>query len=77
MVAGASQPGQGCAGLWSLARHNRAVVRKLVGDDGLVTSPSLLAVFAHPDDESLAAGGLLARQASGGARTGVGSGPRR
>lgn len=33
--------------------------------------PSLLAVFAHPDDESLAAGGLLARHASGGARTAV------
>jgi N-acetyl-1-D-myo-inositol-2-amino-2-deoxy-alpha-D-glucopyranoside deacetylase len=33
--------------------------------------PSLLAVFAHPDDESLAAGGLLARQAAAGARTAV------
>lgn len=33
--------------------------------------PSLLAVFAHPDDESLSAGGLLARHASAGARTGV------
>ena len=32
---------------------------------------SLLAVFAHPDDESLAAGGLLARQAAAGARTAV------
>lgn len=31
----------------------------------------MLAVFAHPDDESLAAGGLLARQAAAGARTGV------
>jgi LmbE family N-acetylglucosaminyl deacetylase len=29
---------------------------------------SLLAVFAHPDDESLACGGLLARCAEGGAR---------
>jgi N-acetyl-1-D-myo-inositol-2-amino-2-deoxy-alpha-D-glucopyranoside deacetylase len=33
--------------------------------------PSLLAVFAHPDDESLAAGGLLARQAAAGGRTAV------
>jgi N-acetyl-1-D-myo-inositol-2-amino-2-deoxy-alpha-D-glucopyranoside deacetylase len=32
---------------------------------------SLLAVFAHPDDESLAAGGLLAMCASGGARVAV------
>lgn len=32
---------------------------------------SLLAVFAHPDDESLSAGGVLARHASAGARTGV------
>ncbi|MGN9763120.1 PIG-L deacetylase family protein [Streptomyces sp. SD31] len=33
--------------------------------------PSLLAVFAHPDDESLSSGGVLARQAAAGARTGV------
>ncbi|UUA07563.1 MULTISPECIES: PIG-L deacetylase family protein [Streptomyces] len=33
--------------------------------------PSLLAVFAHPDDESLVAGGVLARHASAGARTTV------
>ncbi len=32
---------------------------------------SLLAVFAHPDDESLSAGGLLARHAAAGARTAV------
>ncbi len=32
---------------------------------------SLLAVFAHPDDESLAAGGLLAREAAAGTRTAV------
>ncbi len=31
----------------------------------------MLAVFAHPDDESLSAGGLLARQAAAGARTAV------
>ncbi|EPH41368.1 PIG-L deacetylase family protein [Streptomyces aurantiacus] len=36
-----------------------------------MTLPSLLAVFAHPDDESLAAGGVLARHAAGGARTAV------
>ncbi|QEV21701.1 PIG-L deacetylase family protein [Streptomyces alboniger] len=36
-----------------------------------MTAPSLLAVFAHPDDESLAAGGVLARHAAGGARTAV------
>lgn len=29
--------------------------------------PSLLAVFAHPDDESLSAGGVLARHAAAGA----------
>ncbi|MEU2872794.1 PIG-L family deacetylase [Streptomyces olivoreticuli] len=33
--------------------------------------PSLLAVFAHPDDESLAAGGVLARHAAAGASTAV------
>lgn len=33
--------------------------------------PSVLAVFAHPDDESLSAGGVLARHADAGARTGV------
>lgn len=33
--------------------------------------PSLLTVFAHPDDESLSAGGVLARHAAGGARTAV------
>ncbi|MFC8127030.1 PIG-L deacetylase family protein [Streptomyces sp. NPDC057302] len=32
---------------------------------------SLLAVFAHPDDESLSAGGTLARHATAGARTAV------
>lgn len=32
---------------------------------------SLLAVFAHPDDESLAAGGLLAKVAASGARASV------
>lgn len=32
-------------------------------------APSLLAVFAHPDDESLACGGLLAWCASAGVRT--------
>ncbi|MCF3141728.1 PIG-L family deacetylase [Streptomyces platensis] len=34
-------------------------------------APSLLAVFAHPDDESLSAGGALARHAAEGARTAV------
>ncbi|MFH8805568.1 PIG-L deacetylase family protein [Streptomyces sp. NPDC017936] len=33
--------------------------------------PSLLAVFAHPDDESLLAGGVLAQHAATGARTAV------
>lgn len=32
---------------------------------------SVLGVFAHPDDESLSAGGLLARHADAGARTAV------
>lgn len=33
--------------------------------------PSLLGVFGHPDDEALAAGGVLARHAAAGARTAV------
>ncbi|MEU8750145.1 PIG-L deacetylase family protein [Streptomyces chartreusis] len=33
--------------------------------------PSLLGVFAHPDDEALSSGGVLARHAAAGARTGV------
>ncbi|MCX4597415.1 PIG-L family deacetylase [Streptomyces sp. NBC_01549] len=33
--------------------------------------PSLLGVFAHPDDESLLAGGVLAQHAADGARTAV------
>ncbi|MFG2292291.1 PIG-L deacetylase family protein [Streptomyces sp. NPDC048603] len=33
--------------------------------------PSVLAVYAHPDDESLVAGGVLARYAAAGARTAV------
>ncbi|WP_241672113.1 PIG-L deacetylase family protein [Streptomyces sp. IB2014 016-6] len=33
--------------------------------------PSVLGVFAHPDDESLLAGGVLAQQAAAGARTAV------
>ncbi|MFG2340796.1 PIG-L deacetylase family protein [Streptomyces yangpuensis] len=36
-----------------------------------MTLPDLLAVFAHPDDEALVAGGVLARHAASGARTGV------
>jgi len=36
-----------------------------------LTLSSLLAVFGHPDDESLAAGGVLARHAATGARTAV------
>ncbi|MFB7420250.1 PIG-L family deacetylase [Streptomyces sp. NPDC056121] len=36
-----------------------------------MSAPSLLAVFAHPDDESLSAGGVLARHAAAGARTAV------
>ncbi|MBZ2197380.1 PIG-L family deacetylase [Ruania sp. N2-46] len=32
---------------------------------------SVLAVFAHPDDESLSAGGMLASRAAAGARVGV------
>jgi N-acetyl-1-D-myo-inositol-2-amino-2-deoxy-alpha-D-glucopyranoside deacetylase len=35
------------------------------------TPPSLLAVFAHPDDEALLAGGVLAKHAEAGARTAV------
>lgn len=36
-----------------------------------VPLPSLLAVLAHPDDESLSAGGVLAQHAASGARTAV------
>ncbi|HVB36912.1 MAG TPA: PIG-L deacetylase family protein, partial [Vicinamibacterales bacterium] len=35
---------------------------------GLLTNRTILAVFAHPDDESLACGGTLARAAEEGAR---------
>jgi N-acetyl-1-D-myo-inositol-2-amino-2-deoxy-alpha-D-glucopyranoside deacetylase len=37
----------------------------------LPTSARVLAVFAHPDDEALSAGGLLARQAAAGTPTAV------
>ena len=44
----------------------------LLPDEGAALAvPSLLAVFAHPDDESLAAGGVLARHAEAGGRTAV------
>lgn len=33
--------------------------------------PSLLGVFAHPDDKSLLAGGVLAQHHAGGAHTAV------
>ncbi|MET9965200.1 PIG-L family deacetylase [Streptomyces sp. NPDC006356] len=35
------------------------------------STPSLLGVFAHPDDEALFSGGVLARHATAGARTAV------
>lgn len=35
----------------------------------MADQPTLLAVFAHPDDESIAAGGVLARYAQEGVRT--------
>lgn len=36
-----------------------------------MAEPSVLGVFAHPDDESLSAGGFLARSSAAGARTAV------
>ncbi|WP_327286233.1 MULTISPECIES: PIG-L deacetylase family protein [unclassified Streptomyces] len=36
-----------------------------------MSMPSVLAFFAHPDDEALSAGGVLARHAAAGARTAV------
>ncbi|MFC9003786.1 PIG-L deacetylase family protein [Streptomyces microflavus] len=36
-----------------------------------VSLPSLLAVHAHPDDESLFSGGVLAQHAAAGSRTAV------
>src|SRR6201988_5194463 len=46
-------------------------VRDSVGKAALVKLSSLLGVFGHPDDESLAAGGVLAQHAAAGARIGV------
>ncbi|MFE5596848.1 PIG-L deacetylase family protein [Streptomyces sp. NPDC056549] len=47
----------------------------MTGPEAPVTQPnavpSLLGVFAHPDDESLLAGGVLAQHAAAGARTAV------
>src|SRR3989454_8195873 len=37
------------------------------GDARILTGRTILAVFAHPDDESLACGGTLARAADAGA----------
>ncbi|MBW5480805.1 PIG-L family deacetylase [Streptomyces bambusae] len=36
-----------------------------------MTAPSVLAIYGHPDDESLVVGGVLARHAAAGARTAV------
>jgi N-acetyl-1-D-myo-inositol-2-amino-2-deoxy-alpha-D-glucopyranoside deacetylase len=45
-----------------------AVTIRPSSSDGPLAGKRLLAVFAHPDDESLACGGLLARCAAEGAR---------
>jgi len=39
-----------------------------ISPDRPLAGRTILAIFAHPDDESLACGGTLARAASGGAR---------
>lgn len=39
--------------------------------EAIVPLPSLLGVFAHPDDEALLAGGVLAQHAASGSRTAV------
>ncbi len=65
--------------LWNLSavarpRAGRRTIRPSRSCRGvvwIVTVPSLLAVFAPPDDESLSVGEVLARHATAGARTAV------